>query len=58
MLNLDQKAKDIAAETIKLPDMDCVSNDWVPEMFRVLEERAGHELPNLVIDRQPPAGYA
>lgn len=57
VLRLDTAGRAAAIETItNPPDVDCVSNDWVPEMYAYLEAGLGRVLPNLEIDRTP-AGY-
>jgi len=57
VLRLDAAGRAAAIETItNPPDVDCVTNDWVPEMYAYLEAGLGRVLPNLEIDRTP-AGY-
>jgi len=57
VLRLDAAGRAAAIETItNPPDVYCVTNDWVPEMFAYLEAGLGRALPNLEIDRTP-AGY-
>ncbi len=53
MLTLDDKARRHAAESQANPTEDdtATSNPWVQDMYRALEERIGHELPNLIVDR-------